>query len=182
MAEIVIEVQDTGIGISKEAQKRLFHPFSQADASTTRQYGGSGLGLLISRRLVELMGGRIELSSTPANGTVVAVHFTLPVVEAGDEDRPVLKTDSCDLPIAPHLPKPYNQPSRTLHESFRRRCGSCAQIDNRNCTGFVRCPRCRRYGRDFGSAGAQDPLRRLAFPGAGGLYRRSRRFGQNWGE
>lgn len=69
-------VQDTGIGIAPEAQKRLFHPFSQADSSITRQYGGSGLGLAITRRLVELMGGYISLESEPGVGTTFV--FSLP--------------------------------------------------------------------------------------------------------
>jgi PAS domain S-box-containing protein len=68
-------VEDTGIGIPVESQTGIFDAFSQADSSTTRRYGGTGLGLTISRRLVEMLGGRIWLESTPGKGT--AFHFTM---------------------------------------------------------------------------------------------------------
>jgi signal transduction histidine kinase/HPt (histidine-containing phosphotransfer) domain-containing protein len=68
-------VQDTGIGIAAEQQAAIFAPFRQADASTARCYGGSGLGLTISAKLVGLMGGRIWLESAPGEGSTF--HFTL---------------------------------------------------------------------------------------------------------
>src|SRR5665811_862774 len=63
------EVQDTGIGIEPEKLDRLFQSFEQADASTTRQYGGTGLGLIITRRLAELMGGNAGGESEPSKGS-----------------------------------------------------------------------------------------------------------------
>ncbi|MDZ7751104.1 MAG: ATP-binding protein [Gammaproteobacteria bacterium] len=68
-ARLRFEVADTGIGISEDAQQRIFERFTQADASTTRSYGGSGLGTTISRHLVELMGGAMGLHSELGRGT-----------------------------------------------------------------------------------------------------------------
>ncbi|NOU36077.1 MAG: response regulator [Kiritimatiellaceae bacterium] len=72
-------VQDTGIGISKEAQKIIFREFTQADGSHTRKYGGTGLGLAISRRIVEKMGGTLSVSSEPDNGAVFSFRVTVPL-------------------------------------------------------------------------------------------------------
>ena len=73
-----VEVRDSGIGIDDETQQRLFQKFVQADASTTRRYGGTGLGLVISRKLIELMGGKLNLSSSPGLGSTFSFDLELP--------------------------------------------------------------------------------------------------------
>jgi CheY-like chemotaxis protein/two-component sensor histidine kinase len=83
---VLVEVQDTGVGIPADKQARVFEKFKQVDTSFTRRHGGSGLGLSISRRLVEMMGGYIELESAGA-GLGTTVRFTLPI-DVPEEDRP----------------------------------------------------------------------------------------------
>ncbi len=106
-----IDVMDTGIGMSPIQIDRLFRPFTQADESTTRKYGGTGLGLVISRRLAQLLGGDITVQSKPGDGTCFAVW-----VDSGQLGgvRMLPSLDEADLSSPP-------PPSALLAQSFKGR-------------------------------------------------------------
>ncbi len=84
--ELYFRIEDTGIGIPKHLQSKIFDRFWQVDSTVTRQFGGTGLGLSISKAYVELMGGRIWLDSEPGIGSVF--HFTVPY-EPVSKIRPI---------------------------------------------------------------------------------------------
>lgn len=85
VASVTIEVHDSGIGIPEAKQKDIFEPFTQQDGQTTRKYGGTGLGLTITRKLVELMDGKISLLSTPDHGSMFKIVF--PTVKIGTNQQ-----------------------------------------------------------------------------------------------
>ena len=100
-------VRDTGIGIDAETQARLFRPFTQADASTTRRFGGTGLGLVICRCMAELMGGRLGLESTPGTGSTFWLELTFDLAEPG-------QARGCQASARP-LPDTDGSPAEQLH-------------------------------------------------------------------
>lgn len=122
VAGITIEIEDTGIGISKEQQAGLFKSFTQADSSTTREYGGTGLGLAISKQLVELMGGDIKIESKPGKGTTFSVNIQLPLSEVPD---PIDKKDLTGVPV---LLVDDNKVNRKLFEKMLDHFGTKAEI------------------------------------------------------
>jgi signal transduction histidine kinase/AmiR/NasT family two-component response regulator len=100
-ATLLFIVSDTGIGIELQKQSAIFEAFNQADTSTTRRFGGTGLGLSITARLLELMGGRISVTSQPGQGTQFV--FVLPFRLAAD----------CEVPMAPEV-SALAKPERAL--------------------------------------------------------------------
>jgi len=94
---LCIAVQDTGIGLSSEAQKGLFQPFTQADSSMTRKFGGTGLGLAICRKLVELMGGEIGVTSSEGSGSTF--WFSIPLQKSASVPTSATKPVTFPVPM-----------------------------------------------------------------------------------
>jgi PAS domain S-box-containing protein len=108
------EVQDTGVGIAAEQLDRIFEPFEQADNSTTRRYGGSGLGLSITRSLAEQMGGSISARSEPGRGSTFAITVPLAMAQAAEGMRHGLVQPKAVQSHADELLRQHHQGARIL--------------------------------------------------------------------
>lgn len=100
--DLMVRVHDTGIGMKAEFISRIFRPFEQEDTSTTRRFGGTGLGMAISDQLVKLMGGQIVVESLPESSSDFTVFLSLPVMggrTAARTIRGLARPDAADIPI-----------------------------------------------------------------------------------
>lgn len=112
--EIRFEVQDTGIGMTAEQCERVFEEFSQADESTARKFGGTGLGLTLVRHFVAMLGGRVELSSEPGKGTTVVVWLPRRAPDAAPDEAPHHARKSTDVLMVTRDPKTSERTARFL--------------------------------------------------------------------
>jgi len=124
-----IRVRDTGIGISKEAQKRIFNPFEQAESSTTRRFGGTGLGLAIVKQIAELMGGDVQVTSEEGIGTSFDVNLKIEPTEPGElESVPHSKLNYSGLKV---LIVEDNRTNTVIIETFMENKGfTCKSVEN----------------------------------------------------
>jgi CheY-like chemotaxis protein len=123
-------VTDTGIGMSPEEQLRIFRPFTQVDGSSTRRIGGAGLGLALSRRLAELLGGAISLESAPGQGS--RFRLTLPCVAGHFESSPSepegAPSEAIDLAGRKILLAEDSSDNQRLIGTLLRRAGASVEI------------------------------------------------------
>ena len=125
-ARLGITVSDSGIGIPKHLQARLFEPYAQADPTVPRLYGGSGLGLTICARLVELMGGTISLDSAPGHGTTFELALTLAKTPAGRTAKSPSTADIAGLRLLVVDP---NETTRTMLQQQTESWGITAAVE-----------------------------------------------------
>ena len=126
-------VSDTGIGISDDKLSRVFERFTQADSSTTRRFGGSGLGLTISRSLVDLMGGRIWVESMIGKGSIFS--FVLPFDHWPEASRRIAEPVDA-RPVTPLTPLRI-----LLVEDYRRQSHDHARISRRHALSALILPK-----------------------------------------
>lgn len=127
--EVQLSVQDTGIGLSREHQQNVFRPFAQADESSSRPYGGAGLGLTIARQLVELMGGELALESELGEGSVFSFNVLLETEESVTATGEAASADLLDARV---LVLDANPGVRRVIEEYLQAWGtSCTTVASR---------------------------------------------------
>ncbi|HET7213182.1 MAG TPA: ATP-binding protein, partial [Terriglobia bacterium] len=140
-------VTDTGIGIPLDKQETIFAPFTQADSSATRRYGGTGLGLTISFQLTGLMGGRLWMESTEGKGS--SFHFTIrcrPAISEGENTDPPARANLHGLPV---LVVDDNATNRRLLEELLSNWGMKPAMADGGWTGLETMRQARAAGKSF---------------------------------
>ncbi|MCO6043702.1 response regulator [Aeoliella sp. ICT_H6.2] len=145
-AKLRLAVSDTGIGITPDQQEKIFESFTQADASTTRQYGGSGLGLTISAQLVRLMGGQLDVESEHGQGS--EFHFTVEF-ERAQLTPEVPASHLATLHQLPVLVVDDNRTNRIICEEMLNNWGMSPLVVESGQRGLEECERRARLGTPF---------------------------------
>ena len=156
-----LSVRDTGVGIRPEALEKLFQPFSQADASTTRRFGGTGLGLVICRRLIEMMQGRIDVKSVIGKGSTFAFELWLPKGEAANARS---RAEEVDLSKQSVLIVDDNETNRQLMVMQLAPTGIGMDVASNAISAIEVLRNAARHGRPFGMA-----ILDMAMPGIDGM-------------
>jgi len=141
---IRFSVEDTGPGIPYDAQSRIFESFTQADTSTTRRYGGTGLGTTIAKQLVELMGGEITLRSKPGEGSEFIFELPVDVQSRSEASSKPVRLDDCRVLIV--------SKSRTLVEQITKMLGTWSvsyEVVNHSTQAFAKLLQSIHQARNF---------------------------------
>ncbi len=145
-ATIHFSVEDTGIGIPRERLSTVFDRFTQADGSTTRKYGGTGLGLTISKQLVEAMGGKIGVESTSGIGSTFWFEISFEKQPREKRGTAPLTLGPANLTQARILIVDDNQTNRMILMKNVAALGGARRLGGRRCKGFgesTQCTACR---------------------------------------